>query len=99
MPSSNAVGMTIRHLRIKKALTFLSGASVSIDDGASLGIAGDATVEGSFVVDGGLIRLVPQAAPPTPPTGDEEGHLYMDTDHKLYVHNGTAWVVVGSQTT
>ena len=34
------------------------------------------------------LRLVPQAAPPA----GQEGDIYMDTDHHLYVHNGTAWV-------
>lgn len=82
MPSSNAVGMTIRSLRIKKALTFLSGASVSVEEGATLS------------VNGGVLRLVPQADAPADPV---EGMVYADTDHKLYVHNGTTWVVIGSQ--
>ncbi len=48
----------------------------------------------TFAADGRL-RLTPQA---NPPANGVEGEIYMDTDHKLYVHNGTTWVVVGTQT-
>jgi hypothetical protein len=37
----------------------------------------------------GALSLIPQASPPSY-TG--EGTIYMDTDHHLYVHNGTGWV-------
>jgi hypothetical protein len=36
-----------------------------------------------------LIKLTPTASPPA---GATEGMIYMDTDHHLYVHNGTTWV-------
>jgi hypothetical protein len=35
------------------------------------------------------ILLVPTASPPSSAT---EGTIYMDTDHHLYVHNGSIWV-------
>jgi len=35
------------------------------------------------------LRLTPTA---NPPSGATEGMIYMDTDHHLYVHNGTTWV-------
>lgn len=35
------------------------------------------------------IELVPQA---DPPATAREGMIYMDTNHHLYVHNGTTWV-------
>jgi hypothetical protein len=36
-----------------------------------------------------VIKLTPTASPPA---GATEGMIYMDTDHHLYVHNGTTWV-------
>lgn len=36
-----------------------------------------------------LLRLSPTASPPVSPT---EGTIYMDTDHHLYLYNGSAWV-------
>ena len=36
-----------------------------------------------------VLRLTPTA---NPPSGATEGMIYMDTDHHLYVHNGTTWV-------
>lgn len=38
---------------------------------------------------GAPLELTPQAAPPATA---REGMIYMDTDHHLYVHNGTTWV-------
>jgi len=37
----------------------------------------------------GALSLIPQASPPS---YAGEGTIYMDTDHHLYVHNGTGWV-------
>jgi len=34
-------------------------------------------------------RILPVASPPTPAY---EGMIYMDTDHHLYVYNGTGWI-------
>lgn len=88
MPSSGAAGLTHRLLRIKRQLTLLSGATLDL---------GDATVtaDGAEIsITGGSFRLVPQASPPA---NAVEGVIYMDTDHKLMVHNGTTWAVIGSQ--
>jgi hypothetical protein len=43
----------------------------------------------------GILVLEPRSAP----TGDDavKGAVYLGTDGKLYVHNGTAFVVAGSQ--
>jgi len=46
------------------------------------------TVNGSIhILD--FIQLTPTASPPG---SAAEGMIYMDTDHHLYVHNGTTWV-------
>lgn len=64
---------------------------------------GDANIDGALVVVGAVtaaslaaasatfathLKLTPTASPPA---GAAEGMLYMDTDHKLYCHNGTDW--------
>lgn len=59
----------------------------------------DVNFEKGFSVDGVpinfttnvtyLLRLSPTASPPVSPT---EGTIYMDTDHHLYLYNGSAWV-------
>lgn len=42
------------------------------------------------------LRIVPRSSAPSSPA---EGDLYVNsTDHKLYIYNGTSWVVVGTQT-
>ncbi len=41
------------------------------------------------------LHIVPRA---TPPAVAEQGDIYFDTDGKLYVYTGAAWVVAGTQT-
>lgn len=48
----------------------------------------DGTASG-FAYFSDAIKLTPRANPPAEAT---EGVIYMDTDHHLYVHNGTTWV-------
>lgn len=38
-----------------------------------------------------IYKLTPVATPPADP---EEGWIYADTDHHIYMYNGTAWVQV-----
>lgn len=47
------------------------------------------------VGDAAVLHLTPRDAPASGVRGD----VYVGTDGKLYVHNGTAFVVAGSQTT
>lgn len=85
MPSGPSAGRVFDALRIGKTLTTLAGAIVTISTGSRLNVTG-------------TIRITPRSAAPT---GSDavEGVLYLDSDdHKLYVHNGTTWVTVGSQT-
>lgn len=42
---------------------------------------------------GAILHFDPQAAPASGVKGD----MYVGTDGKLYIHNGTAFVVVGTQ--
>ena len=48
----------------------------------------DATLDVNKVNITHFFTLTPMVAPPS----GSEGRVYMDTDHHLYVHNGTTWV-------
>lgn len=94
------------------AITGFLGAGVyGLNAGTGFGVAGVATAGGTgiygkspagyaaqFDSQGSTtatIRLVPQAAP----TGGSAGDIYFDNSTgKLMVHNGTSFVVVGTQT-
>jgi hypothetical protein len=63
------------------------------------GVVGESTSGYGVIADGNStrapLRLIPLSSAPS---SGSEGDLYMNsTDHKLYVHNGTTFVVVGSQ--
>ena len=63
------------------------------DDQPALKIQQDGLNSGILITtvtaNGAPLELTPQAAPPATA---REGMIYMDTDHHLYVHNGTTWV-------
>lgn len=67
-------------LNVDGAATVVGAASA-----ASAAISGAITAA-SLTAD--YVKLTPRA---DPPSVEEEGVMYMDTDHKLYVHNGTTW--------
>lgn len=78
-----------------------SGAGVRGVAGASgSGVYGDGNVSGYGVTGVGNgtrapLRLVPLSAAPT---SGQLGDLYVSSaDNKLYLHNGTGWIVVGTQ--
>lgn len=58
-----------------------------IDSSGNVGI-GTSTPKVSLHLSGAM-SLIPQE---NPPSYAAEGTIYMDTDHHLYVHNGTTWV-------
>jgi len=61
--------------------------SVGVSTDGSLGISG--TLGAPSATFSTFLKLTPTASPPSTA---EEGVVYMDTDHHLYVHNGTTWV-------
>lgn len=67
-----------------------AGDGAAITGSSTTGYGAHLTGNGSRAA----LYLTPQA---TAPTALDMGAIYMDTDGKLYVCNGAAWVVVGSQ--
>jgi len=90
--SSMAAGDTLNASFVR-----LQGAQVNVGAGVVNSIK--APTEGNLVVSGTIsvpsatfstfLKLTPTASPPATV---EEGVVYMDTDHHLYVYNGSSWV-------
>lgn len=96
MPSALSAGPLFKYLRVSRALNILKTGVLDVNAEANLNVNGTETVNSGgrlIVASGGRFRIAGQAAPATPVLGD----MYVTTAGVLMIHNGTAFVAVGSQ--
>lgn len=72
----------------------LQNTSPAIDGGVDVGLdyygfRPDIGSKESISTTNSFMKFTPSA---DPPNGAVEGWIYMDTDHHLYIHNGTTWI-------